>query len=220
MLKIDKAVEMIKKDSEINTMCVNEIGKVLFTKQDIVDDMCPSDFKMCDYDEEKCDVDVMCNHCWHEEVVDYDKCKYGYELGNVKKCDVVSIAIDNNEEDISQYIVDGNNCLSKCNCARHKEIEEANEKESNSCNKFEMIIKEMSELYEIKNANYGNSFYEQFKEYGMTSVCIRLDDKLRRLKTLNSKGSNGTNDESLRDTLIDLANYSVMAIMELDNKGE
>lgn len=170
MLKIDKAVEMIKNDIRMNAICVNAIGSELFTDEDIINAVCPSDFGMCDYDEEKCDGDVMCNHCWHEEVED----------------DVIPII----------------------------------EKESNACNKFEMITEEMNELYKIKNANYGNSFSEQFKEYGMTSVCIRLDDKLRRLKSLNSKGSNGTNDESLRDTLIDLANYSVMSIMELDNKGE
>lgn len=85
---------------------------------------------------------------------------------------------------------------------------------------FKAITTEMAELYEIKNKNYGNSFSEQYKDYGMTSVCIRLDDKIRRLKSLNRQGTNGTNDESLRDTLIDLANYSVLAIMELDNKGE
>ncbi|MGL5717268.1 MAG: nucleotide modification associated domain-containing protein [Paraclostridium sp.] len=80
---------------------------------------------------------------------------------------------------------------------------------------FEIITDEMHELYKIKNKNYGNSFSEQFSEYGMTSVCIRLDDKIRRLKTLNRDSSN-SHDESMRDTLIDTANYAVMAVMELD----
>lgn len=93
------------------------------------------------------------------------------------------------------------------------ELENRYEKKDSS---FESIIKEMNELYEVKNANYGNSFSKQFEEYGLVSSCIRLEDKLNRLKSLNKASSNGTKDESVRDTLIDLANYAVLTIMELD----
>lgn len=93
--------------------------------------------------------------------------------------------------------------------------------------RFKSITKDMVELYEIKNKNYGNSFSKSYDEYGLTMVCIRLEDKLRRLKSLNKQMQdidNGisqvdTQDESIKDTLIDLANYSVMAIMEIE-KGE
>lgn len=92
---------------------------------------------------------------------------------------------------------------------------------------FKSITDEMTRLFEIKNKNYGNSFSKQFQEYGLTSVCIRLEDKLNRLKSLNkqiSEAKNGivdinVDDESIKDTLIDLANYSVLAIMEI-SKGE
>ena len=92
---------------------------------------------------------------------------------------------------------------------------------------FKEITNEMFNLYEIKNKNYGDSFSKQFQEYGLTSVCIRLEDKLNRLKNLNkqiSEAKNGivdinVDDESIKDTLIDLANYSVLAIMEI-SKGE
>lgn len=98
-------------------------------------------------------------------------------------------------------------------------LESRYEKKNSS---FESITKEMNELYEVKNANYGNSFSKQFEEYGLVSSCIRLEDKLNRLKSLNKASSNGTKDESVRDTLIDLANYAVLTIMELDkgNKDE
>ena len=94
-------------------------------------------------------------------------------------------------------------------------------------NIFKAITNEMLDLYEIKNKNYGDSFSKQFQEYGLTSVCIRLEDKLNRLKSLNkqiSEAKNGiadinVDDESIKDTLIDLANYSVLAIMEV-SKGE
>ena len=92
---------------------------------------------------------------------------------------------------------------------------------------FKEITNEMFNLYEIKNKNYGDSFSKQFQEYGLTSVCIRLEDKLNRLKSLNkqiSEAKNGivdinVDDENIKDTLIDLANYSVLAIMEI-SKGE
>ena len=94
-------------------------------------------------------------------------------------------------------------------------------------NLFKVITNEMLDLYEIKNKNYGDSFSKQFQEYGLTSVCIRLEDKLNRLKSLNTQISEAKNgivdidvdDESIKDTLIDLANYSVLAIMEI-SKGE
>ena len=85
--------------------------------------------------------------------------------------------------------------------------------------KFVSITNEMKNVYEIKNKNYGSSFSEQFKEYGLTSVCIRLDDKIRRLKSLNKQfqeGAVNVDDESVRDTLLDLANYSILAMIELD----
>lgn len=82
--------------------------------------------------------------------------------------------------------------------------------------RFEKITKEMHDLYLIKNKNYGDSFSKQFKEYGLTSVCIRLEDKLNRLKSLNKQGVKANiDDESIKDTLIDLANYSILAIMEM-----
>ena len=87
--------------------------------------------------------------------------------------------------------------------------------------KFESITKEMKDIYEIKNKNYGNSFSEQFKEYGLTSVCIRLDDKIRRLKSLNKQmisGNVDVDDESVRDTLVDLANYAILTVIELDKQ--
>lgn len=79
------------------------------------------------------------------------------------------------------------------------------------------IIDEIHETYQKKNADYGNSFEEQFKEYGLLSAVIRLDDKLRRLKQLNKQDAK-VKDESIEDTLLDLANYSIMTVMELRKK--
>ncbi len=82
------------------------------------------------------------------------------------------------------------------------------------------VCASLNALYEEKNDNYGDSFHQTFLEEGFAMARIRLTDKLNRFKTLTKAGSDGTDDESLRDTLMDLANYAIMTVMELDKKKE
>ena len=86
------------------------------------------------------------------------------------------------------------------------------------------ICEHLSSLYARKNADYGDSFHETFMEEGWASVRLRLTDKLNRVKRLTRTPKNqSVKDESVRDTLVDLANYAIMAVMELDYlslKGE
>lgn len=70
-------------------------------------------------------------------------------------------------------------------------------------------------LYSERNEKYGDSFAKTFKEYGKKVALIRMEDKLNRAKTLVSKELEGSDGESLIDTLKDLSNYANMAIMEL-----
>lgn len=76
------------------------------------------------------------------------------------------------------------------------------------------VCDELNEIFVRKNTDYGDSFSEQFKEYGMTSAVIRLDDKVRRLKQLTKQDAQ-VKDESIEDTAKDLANYAIMLVMEL-----
>ena len=46
---------------------------------------------------------------------------------------------------------------------------------------------------------------------------IRLGDKLNRFKTLSRKPEQQVRDESLRDTLLDLANYAIMTVLEMED---
>ena len=78
---------------------------------------------------------------------------------------------------------------------------------------FKQITQEMVDLYERKNKDYGDSFAELYKKYGMTSSLIRMEDKLNRLRSLVDK-TNAVQDESKLDTLMDLANYAIMTIIE------
>lgn len=80
---------------------------------------------------------------------------------------------------------------------------------------FEQITKGMFELWRKKNIDYGDSFSKGFDAYGMIMPCIRIEDKVLRLKQLVKNGKAEVTDEAIEDTLIDLANYSVMTLMEL-----
>jgi len=82
--------------------------------------------------------------------------------------------------------------------------------------KFVEKCKTMQDIYAAKNIKYGNSYTKTYQEYGNTALLLRLEDKLGRAKQLLMKGQTGTADESVIDTLIDMANYAIMGVMELE----
>lgn len=87
----------------------------------------------------------------------------------------------------------------------------------NRVDKFEQITTEMFDLYKRKNADYGNSVAKTFDEWGLASFLIRMEDKMNRVINLTKKqGEAKIADEKIEDTLLDLANYSIMALIELD----
>jgi len=65
------------------------------------------------------------------------------------------------------------------------------------------------ELFKKKNADYGDAF----AKYGTIGVLMRIEDKIQRSISITKNGINLVNDESLKDTLIDLHNYAAMALM-------
>jgi hypothetical protein len=81
---------------------------------------------------------------------------------------------------------------------------------------FNNIVYEMASLYEKKNQDYGNAFGELFNEYGLNYSIMHLHEKLNRIKSVHK--NNNANNESIKDSLIDLANYAVMSIVELNKQ--
>jgi len=94
-----------------------------------------------------------------------------------------------------------------------REMPEQPEPTSSKATTHAAICSDLTALYERKNHDYGDSFGKGFKEYGMTMPCIRLEDKLNRLKSLLKSGAQ-VKDESIDDTLMDLANYAIMTLIE------
>jgi len=68
------------------------------------------------------------------------------------------------------------------------------------------------ELFKKKNADYGDAF----AKYGVIGVLMRIEDKIQRSMSITKNGVNLVDDESIRDTLIDLHNYAAMGIMLMD----
>ena len=76
------------------------------------------------------------------------------------------------------------------------------------------MLDSMHNLYITQNHDYGNSVHDTYEKYGLTSFLVRIEDKLNRARTL-SKNDAKVNDEKIEDTLMDMANYAILAVMEL-----
>jgi len=87
---------------------------------------------------------------------------------------------------------------------------------------FHQLVKEMRKIHDQKNADYGNgnplgNFLEA-EDFGVDAfrgVLVRLSDKYTRIKSLvkKEKMEGEVKDESIEDTLLDLANYAIIAIV-------
>lgn len=84
---------------------------------------------------------------------------------------------------------------------------------------FGEICDDLKALQKRKNADYGSVFSNSVYEYGLTAVAIRLSDKLNRFKTLLIRKAL-VKDESMIDTLTDLAAYALMAVEYIENNYE
>ena len=83
---------------------------------------------------------------------------------------------------------------------------------------FKEYVDRMTSIFTEKRADYGPTTEETFRKFGPVSFLVRMHDKLGRLDNLFIKGDNSrkVRDESVRDTLMDLANYCIIALIELD----
>lgn len=73
------------------------------------------------------------------------------------------------------------------------------------------VVNNNKELFLKKNRDYGNSF----EDFGFIGILIRLNDKINRLKSLHNKTNCHVEDESILDTIQDLYNYTIIALITL-----
>ena len=86
--------------------------------------------------------------------------------------------------------------------------------------RFREIANNLADLYEKKNADYGDSFGRTFKELSPISALTRISDKLNRAKNLIIHPKGDVNFESLEDTFLDMAAYCIMTTIELQEGKE
>lgn len=84
------------------------------------------------------------------------------------------------------------------------------------------IVTALNQLYASKNADYGDSFGETYRKLGIISALTRISDKYNRLISLATKPEEErkVKDESIQDTLLDMANYCIMTIIEMETEKE
>ena len=82
--------------------------------------------------------------------------------------------------------------------------------------KFREVQDESFELFKKKNTDYGNSF----EEFGTIGILVRMNDKIKRAMTISNNKIALIDDESMRDTLVDLHNYCALAIALMDNSSK
>nr|DAG84007.1 MAG TPA: Nucleotide modification associated domain 1 [Caudoviricetes sp.] len=88
---------------------------------------------------------------------------------------------------------------------------------SDNVEQFMSITQNMAKTYAAKNHDYGNSFEQSLDKFGLVASVVRLGDKMNRIESLTKKEAQ-VKDESIKDTLLDLASYSVMTLMWLNKQ--
>lgn len=80
-----------------------------------------------------------------------------------------------------------------------------------------MIVADMVQLHDKKNKDYGNAFGKSFAKFGLMATDIRLTDKFSRFEQL-MKNEAMVTDESIKDTLIDMAAYCIMTVEAMEGQ--
>ena len=87
---------------------------------------------------------------------------------------------------------------------------------------FKLIQKEMYKMFAAKHMDYGLNNIAlggdivnngDDKKFSLTGLCIRLTDKISRLKNLLINGKNYVKGEGMEDTFIDIANYGIIGLL-------
>ena len=88
--------------------------------------------------------------------------------------------------------------------------------------RFEELTKELVVLHHTKSKDYGTleDPLQNLREFSLLGIVIRLNDKMARLKSFVRNGKVFVRDESVKDTLKDIAVYSLLAIQLMEEEKE
>lgn len=83
---------------------------------------------------------------------------------------------------------------------------------------YKDVHKEIEAIYEAKNSDYGNSAEKSLDNFGLIAGVVRIGDKYERLVNLVKNPDAAKVQESLSDTLKDMANYCIIAAAWLNKQ--
>lgn len=87
---------------------------------------------------------------------------------------------------------------------------------------YQYILNNLEETYKAKNNDYGNSVADTYDKFGCVSFLVRITDKYNRLMTLCNPNApeQRVKDEKIDDTILDLANYCLLWLVEREYKNQ
>lgn len=87
---------------------------------------------------------------------------------------------------------------------------------------YQYILNNLEETYKAKNNDYGNSVADTYDKFGSVSFLVRITDKYNRLMTLCDPNApeQKVKDEKIDDTILDLANYCLLWLVEREYKNQ
>lgn len=171
------------------------------------------------------------------DIPSLDKCSIHLDsaIENNKPCNVkkegnedANCSIESIDKAIDSWAIEALRCndsLLKCFEIINQYLKEVHPEEYKSvadsdkedADRFKEITDKMFETFKAKNHDYGSSFSNLFKECGMTYAYGHMAEKLERVKSL-MKDEAKVNDEGMKDSLLDLANYAILTVMEIEKQ--
>lgn len=88
------------------------------------------------------------------------------------------------------------------------------EEEEKKYKEFRDIQARMTDTFRRKNHDYGNAFHDVFRKRGWAYALGLMENKINRIDVLSQKDAMVEN-ESIKDSLLDLANYAILTLMEV-----
>lgn len=151
----------------------------------------------------------------------YGECSFNESMLKFKG---ITDTIESIDEDGDFYLSDKNNPF-----AWHKDMLELVEPEKelakgkmDRLDIYQYILNNLEETYKAKNNDYGNSVADTYEKFGDISFLVRITDKYNRLSTLCKPNARPrrVKDENIDDTILDLANYCLLWLVEREYKNQ
>ena len=147
-------------------------------------------------------LELYCNHCG--DTCDTCKLKNVYDKETAEFTDNYSCVFNAMDNKMLDKIY-----------GWYKELDDLKQNIEPKVARHYAICQKLNQIYKAKNHDYGDSFGDTYKKLGIISAVTRLSDKMNRLMSLAVSHNAQVKDEKIEDTLLDMANYAIMTLIEL-----